>query len=252
MMESDPLISDSVVLAIDAGNTRIKWGVHDGHSWSATGAIATAQSSQLYESLRPALPVDVAIASNVAGERVRSDIEIACDRADLPVTIIRPERQQLGVVNGYRDPQQLGADRWAALIAAHHAESGHKLVVNAGTALTIDALAGDGRFLGGLIVPGPALMRHSLDRGTAALRLTEGTLRDFPESTPDAITSGAIQACIGAIERAGKAMAARGLPPRLIILSGGAAAEIAALLPYESRLHENLVLDGLLLIARNS
>src|ERR1700682_3598421 len=102
-------ISDAVILAIDAGNTRIKWGVHDGHSWSATGAIATAQSSQLYESLRPALRVDVAIASNVAGERVQSDIKIACDRADLPVTIIRPERQQLGVVNGYRAPAPLGA-----------------------------------------------------------------------------------------------------------------------------------------------
>jgi type III pantothenate kinase len=252
MMESDPLISDSVVLAIDAGNTRIKWGVHDGHSWSARGAIGTSESSQLYESLRPALPVDSAIASNVAGEQVQSDIEIACDRADIPLTIIRSERQQLGVENGYRDAQQLGADRWAALIAAHGLEPGHKLVVNAGTALTIDALTGEGRFLGGLIVPGPALMRRSLDRGTAGLRLTEGTLRELPESTPDAITSGAIQACIGAIERTGKAMAARGSPPRLIILSGGGAGEIAGALPYESRLHETLVLDGLLIIARNS
>jgi type III pantothenate kinase len=206
----------------------------------------------LYESLRPALPVEVAIASNVAGDRVRSEIEEACERADTPVTIIRSERQQLGVVNGYRDAQQLGPDRWAALIAAHHLESGHKLVVNVGTALTIDALAGDGRFLGGLIVPGPALMRSSLDRGTAGLRLTEGELRDFPESTPDAITSGAIQACIGAIERTGRAMDARGCPPRLIILSGGAAAEIAPSLPYASRLHENLVLEGLLILARNS
>src|ERR1700682_4981704 len=167
-------VSDSVVLAIDAGNTRVKWGVHDGHSWSARGAIGTAESSQLYESLRPVLPVDSAIASNVAGDQVQSDIEIAWDRADIALTIIRSERQQLGGVNGYRYAQQLGADRWAALIAAHRLEPGHKLVVNAGTALTIDALTGDGRFLGGLIVPGPALMRRSLDRGTAGLRLTEG------------------------------------------------------------------------------
>ena len=129
---------------------------------------------------------------------------------------------------------------------------GHKLVVNAGTALTVDALTAAGRFLGGLIVPGPALMRRSLDRGTAGLRLTEGELRDLPTSTPEAITSGAIQACVGAVERLGKAMAAHGAPPDRIILSGGAAAEIAASLPIAATLHEHLVLDGLVLIARQS
>ena len=125
-------------------------------------------------------------------------------------------------------------------------------MVNAGTALTVDALAAEGRFLGGLIVPGPALMRRSLDRGTAELRLTEGAVADFPESTPDAITSGAIQACVGAIERLAGAMAARGSPPGRIILSGGAAAEIAASLPPQTILRENLVLDGLALIARKT
>jgi type III pantothenate kinase len=243
---------DAVVLAIDAGNTRIKWGVHDGNSWSVTGAIPTAESPGLYEALRPVLPVDLAIASNVAGDGVQGDIERACASANLELTLIRSPREQMGVVNGYGDPHQLGTDRWAALIAAHHAQPGHKLVVNAGTALTIDALTADGKFLGGLIVPGPALMRRSLDRGTAGLRLTEGHLREFPESTPDAITSGAVQACVGAIERLRGAMAARGSPPGLIILSGGAAAEIAGALSMRFVLHENLVLDGLALIARKT
>jgi type III pantothenate kinase len=95
-------------------------------------------------------------------------------------------------------------------------------------------------------------MRRALDRGTAGLRLTEGEVRDLPQSTPDAITSGAAHACVGAIERLARAMAERGSPPGRIILSGGAAAEIAALLPLPSTHRENLVLDGLLLIARNS
>jgi len=241
-----------IILAIDAGNTRIKWGVHDGHAWSATDAISTAESKGLHESLLPALPVEACIASNVAGPAAQSHLERACHKAGIPFTLIRSAPQQLGVVNGYRDPQQLGTDRWAALIAAHHAERGHKLVVNAGTALTVDALTAEGRFLGGLIVPGPALMRRSLDRGTAGLRLTEGEVRDIPQSTPDAISSGAVHACVGAIERLAKAMAERGSPPGRIILSGGAAAEIAALLPLPSTHRENLVLDGLLLIARNS
>ena len=91
---------------------------------------------------------------------------------------------------------------------------------------------------------------EALDRGTAVLRSTEGDFREFPQSTPDAITSGAIQACVGAIERLRAAMTARGTPPGLIILSGGAAAEISGALCLRHVLNQNLVLDGLALIAR--
>jgi type III pantothenate kinase len=244
--------TEAVVLAVDAGNTRIKWGVHDGDAWRDTGSIPTGESAGLYEALRSSLPADLAIVSNVAGPEVKANIEAACAKAETGVTVIQARREQLGVASGYRDPLQLGSDRWAALIAAHHGpEPVHKLVVNAGTALTVDALTADGKFLGGLIVPGPSLMRRSLDRGTAGLRLTEGELREFPESTPDAVTSGAIQACVGAIARLAGLMAARGCPPGRIILSGGAAQEIAQSLPIPFTLRESLVLDGLLLIARN-
>jgi type III pantothenate kinase len=170
----------------------------------------------------------------------------------MALQVIASQANQLGVVNGYREPGQLGSDRWAALIAAHRLEPGNKLVVNVGTALTIDALAGDGRFLGGLIVPGPALMRRSLDRGTAELRLTEGRFDELPRSTPDAITSGAIQAGAGAIAQLRDIMARLGLAPGRAILSGGAAGELAPHLPMECSIHENLVLDGLTLIARHT
>ncbi|MFZ3322046.1 MAG: type III pantothenate kinase [Usitatibacter sp.] len=242
--------ADDAILAIDAGNTRIKWAVHDGHAWSAPGAIATSESASLYESMRPALPVDRAVACNVAGAEVRARIEDACRSAGIEVDVIASQHSQLGVTSGYREPSQLGADRWAALVAAHRGYPGHKLVVNAGTALTIDALAADGYFMGGLIVPGPALMRRSLDLGTAGLRLADGHMREFPQDTADAITSGSIQASIGAIARLGFEMSARDCPVSRIILSGGAAGEIAAWLPYPAILQDNLVLDGLIAIAR--
>ena len=240
------------MLAIDAGNTRIKWGVHDGHSWTASGALDTADANTFYDALPEALPADAAIASNVAGPDVQAAIESACRHAELEVSFVRPERERLGVTNGYRDAAQLGSDRWVALIAAHHARRGHKLVVNAGTALTVDALADDGRFLGGLIVAGPALMRRSLDRGTAALREAHGVVRELPDNTPDAIWSGAVLAGAGAVDRLATAMKAHGASPGLIILSGGAAAEIAPSLTLPFELHENLVLDGLQLIARGT
>jgi type III pantothenate kinase len=245
---SDP----GAILAIDAGNTRIKWAVHDGRAWKASGAIATADSSTLHETLRPGLPVERVIVSNVAGAQVRSHIEEAFRNARVRVDVIVSQRAQLGVTNGYREPSQLGSDRWAALIAAHRGYPDHKLVVNVGTALTIDALSAGGEFMGGLIVAGPALMRRSLDLGTAGLRHTEGAMHEFPQATADAITSGSIQACAGAVARLGDAMGARDCPVGRIILSGGAAGELATWLPYPATLHDNLVLEGLLAIARNS
>jgi type III pantothenate kinase len=245
-MESDPIN----VLAIDAGNTRIKWALHDGAAWIARGTLSTAEADSVGALWSGFSPGTRAIASNVAGDAVGARIDAACAHHGLKLAFIASQRAQLGVTNGYRDPAQLGSDRWAALVAAHRSASGHKLVVSAGTALTIDALCGDGRFLGGLIVPGPALMRRSLDRGTAGLRLTEGAFDPFPTSTPDAITTGALQAAIGALARMREAMARRGVPAERLILSGGAAADIEPHLPMPATLNDNLVLDGLALIAR--
>jgi type III pantothenate kinase len=240
------------VIAIDAGNTRIKWGIHDGQKWVTLGAAPTTEADLIARVLGGIGSGARAIASNVAGANVEAQLERICAEAKVPLRLARSEAEQLGVVSGYREPRQLGSDRWAALVAAHGGDPGHKLVVNAGTALTIDALAADGRFLGGLIVPGPALMRRSLDRGTAGLRLTEGDFRDFPASTPEAITSGAVQACVGAIERMEALMAARGFSPVRVLLSGGAAGELGRHLSLPHAIHENLVLDGLVLIARNT
>lgn len=241
-----------MILAIDAGNTRIKWGLSDGSRWLRRGAVPTAEVETLAAQWGALAAPARAIASNVAGEAVRSGLGRACAERGIALAVIASERERLGVVNGYRDPGQLGTDRWAGLVAAHRSGPGHKLVVNAGTALTIDALAADGRFRGGLIVPGPALMRRSLDRGTAGLRLTEGRFEPFPASTPDAITTGAVQACIGAVERMRAAMAAAGLDPARLVVSGGAAAELAPHLPPGAAMDENLVLEGLLAIARDS
>lgn len=239
-------------LAIDAGNTRIKWGVFDGRKWNPCGALPTAEASRLGAAWHSVAAGIDAVASNVAGVDVERHLKEACAAAGRSLTIIASQPEQLGVRNGYADHRQLGTDRWAGLIAAHHRHAGHKLVVNAGTALTIDALLADGRFVGGLIVAGPALMRRALGRGTAGLRLTEGRFEPFPASTPDAITTGAIQACIGAIERMRASMAGRGWAPARLVVSGGAAAEIAPHLSADAIIEENLVLDGLALIAREA
>lgn len=240
------------VLAIDAGNSRVKWGLRVHDAWQASGAIDTAMANRLGRDW-PAMPRQTrALASNVGGLAVQGQLYEACARHDLLLSLIDTRREQLGVTNGYRHAAQLGTDRWAALIASHHAAAANQLVVNVGTALTIDALRADGVHLGGLIVPGPALMRRSLAQGTAQLRQIEGDFDLFPGSTPDAITTGSVQAAVGAIDRMRAAMIEAGCEPVRLSLAGGAS---AALLPYLAgpvAVNDNLVLDGLVLIARAS
>jgi type III pantothenate kinase len=240
------------ILAIDAGNTRIKWGVHDAIAWTHMGSLASAESPRLADAWSELPPVARAVACSVGHDDVFREVALACEARGVPLLRVESRGEQLGVVNGYRDPGQLGADRWAALIAAHAVGDGHKLVASAGTALTIDALAADGRFVGGVIVAGPALMRRALSGGTARLPLGHAAFEEFPTSTAAAIASGALQACVGALQRMRHAMTERGMPPTHFLLSGGAAGEIAPLLPMPFTMHENLVLDGLLRIARNS
>jgi len=234
----------SRLLAIDAGNTRIKWGLHDGE-WRATGAVATADASSLAAMLAVHGPIERAIASSVAGPAVERELASATRQLGAMLRVVHATAEEGGVVNRYRDPSQLGPDRWAALIAARASGPGPKVVATAGTALTVDALSAAGEFLGGLIVPGPALMRRALQSGTARLREVDGADSDFPASTPDAITSGAIQACAGAIAGVVERLERReGARPE-VLLSGGAAREIAPRLEMPHTLRENLVLDGL-------
>ncbi len=244
-------MSAAPIFALDAGNTRVKWGLRVGDEWVARGAVETADAGKLGRDWPKLPPGTIAIGSNVGGPVVRSQLHEACARHELALTLVASERERLGVRNGYRDAAQLGTDRWVALVAAHHDAPVNQLVVNAGTALTVDALRADGLFAGGLIVPGPALMRRSLGGGTAQLRLLEGAYDPFPKSTPDAITTGSVLAAVGAIERMHAAMAATGFAPERILLSGGAAPELAPHLPMPVTLNDNLVLDGLVLVARN-
>ena len=235
------------VLAIDAGNTRIKWGLHDGARWRKRAWVPTLEADRLKTAFaRLAMPHQIVI-SNVAGRGLRSQLTAVLPRG--PVRWIKGEREQAGVRSSYVAPAQLGCDRWAALIGAHHLYRGAAVVVNAGTALTVDALTADGVFAGGMIAPGVELMRKSLADNTAGLKMRSGEFSYFPDTTGDAIMSGAVNACCGAIERMARFLEDAGQTSPLCMLSGGAAATLAPYLYLEVKLVDNLVLEGLLAIA---
>jgi len=236
-----------MILAVDCGNSRVKWGLHDGNGWLRNGTVALSGIESLKNAWRNVPTEARIVVANVAGPSVRKRLERVLSRRD-KVIWSRAKRSECGVTNGYGKPAQLGADRWAALVAAWSMVRGACLVVVAGTATTVDALKSDGTFAGGLILPGLELMKQSLAQSTAGLPLSRGHFSNAPRSTADAIETGCLLAQAGAIERAFAAME----PGAACILAGGAAARIAPSLGIPARLVDNLVLEGLVLIARAS
>jgi len=234
-------------LLIDAGNTRIKWALVEGNNWRRTGMLPVGQAAELPRQFAGLQGVREAWVSNVAGEDVARQISAACVSAQ--PRFIAAQDMQCGVRNGYSSPSRLGSDRWAALIAAWHLVCGACLVVNSGTATTIDALSAKGEFIGGLILPGMELMQRSLYGATAQLRAEQGEYAPFPLNTADAIFSGALQASCGAIERQHALLGNDSAP---VILSGGAAEALRGCLNAPSRIVDNLVLQGVLLIAQEA
>lgn len=233
-----------MMLCLDAGNTRLKWGLRvedqpPGTPWIATGALAHADIATLADSL-PRAPQRI-VACNVAGPQARAAIEALAQALLVPLAWLTSTATARGVSNGYDHPAQLGADRWAALIGARALHAGNAVVVMAGTATTIDQLDAGGRFRGGLILPGLALMRGALARNTAGLPDARGAYRDAPTNTDDAIAAGCLHATLGAIER----MRGNLGGDAQVMLSGGAAGELAAHVAPPCRRVDYLVLEGL-------
>jgi len=248
------------VLLIDIGNTFLKWGLFRPSVDGSARENRVESGHALLEEIMT-LPAQLAklptpariVVSNVAGTRVRATtIRMLEVWPDAPATFwLVPQDAQCGVVNSYRNPQQLGSDRWAALIGARHLLGTRPaMVVVCGTATTIDFLTGEGVFKGGVIMPGVGLMLRSLHEGTAALPDQGGDFFSYPTQTVDAIASGCQHAQAGAIERlfAGEQ---RVQPDVVCILSGGAAGAVAPRLTIPFQLQENLVIEGLYRISQS-
>jgi type III pantothenate kinase len=256
-----------MLLLIDAGNTRVKWALlpdsapHGDSAlgaWIASGSVARAEVRQLADAWRE-LAFDRVLLSNVAGVAMRAELEqavLGASRTAPALEWFASVAELAGVRNGYRNPAQLGCDRFASVIGAHALFPDRPLIVaTCGTATTVDAVTADGVFIGGMILPGLGLMATSLARNTAQLPQVAETLvvsEPFADHTDAAIVSGCIAAQAGAIERA---IAAHSLhdqsgarPARngvQCVISGGAAGLIAPHLSAPWKKVDNLVLIGL-------
>lgn len=233
-------------LLIDAGNSRIKYGWHDGARWLGHEDIAHADLDRA-DFERHGLPQRILIA-HVASTAVRQGIQEQLGDLVLHAHWLQASATCCGLRNGYAAPERLGPDRWAAAIGAWQRLRGACIVVCAGTATTVDAVDATGHFLGGLILPGHGLMLRALAGGTAALPWAQGACTPFPTNTDDAIETGIRYAQSGAVER----MRAQMPADTPVVLTGGSAAALSALIAAPRIDIPNLVLEGLLCVIRES
>ena len=247
-----------MLIVIDAGNTRTKWAqVQEDGSLTAMQAVTNAkiESSALKKALESA---DKVMIANVAGDELAAQLK-AMMPSKVDVVFATAQTEACHVTNHYEKIETLGIDRWAAVIAAWQLNKQPSIVVNAGTAITIDTLSKDkatkkGAYLGGSILPGLQLMYGSLERNTAKLGSSStGIMRVFPTNTQDAIQTGCMNAVVGAVVLQMKQLEKHCAFLPKIVISGGDAVKIAeALNPQIKRVivAENLVLQGLALLEK--
>lgn len=237
-----------MILEIDWGNTRFKWRLRNESGTLAAGAIDASDRPALQAELtRCAQPTALFVSSVRPTDDEQWLKDWALEAWQLSPCFAVPRPHQAGVRCGYSDPASLGPDRWVALLAAWHRERRPLLVVQAGTALTVDLLDGSGLHLGGYIGPGWQLMRRSLFRDTARVRVSPGSMA-ASSVAPGRSTAAAVDSALSAMAVGLIRIAREQLndPSPAIVLAGGNAERLHSHFP-QALLWPDIVLDGLAL-----
>ena len=248
-------------LLVDIGNSRIKWGIWKNGALDHCGAFTRPDAANIPAGAEAAWgrmpPPRNIITANVAGETIAAALT-AWMQSHWNITphFIQAQARAGGVTNAYEEPGKLGVDRWAALVATRRRYQQAACIVNAGTAITIDAMDENGHHLGGLIVPGVQLMRSSLLEKTADISaraqgqtVKQGTL--LARSTQAAVQGGTLYSAVALIDRIAQDLATQLGPNMARLISGGDAASLHPLLTpgFEHRPH--LVLEGLAILGES-
>jgi type III pantothenate kinase len=248
-------------LAVDVGNTRLKWALYDA---PRPGCALRAHGAEFLENIDkladgpwaglapPARMLGCAVAADVVRRRVEEQME---ELWDIPAQWVVSSSAEAGLTNGYDHPTRLGADRWVAMVGAWHrmlalGAPRPMVVVMVGTAVTVEAVDSHGHFLGGFILPGHGIMLRALESGTAGLHVPTGEVREFPTNTSDALTSGGTYAIAGAIERMVQHVRRHCGSEPACFMTGGAGWKMAPSMSVAFDLVESLIFDGLLEIAQ--
>jgi type III pantothenate kinase len=240
------------MLVIDVGNTNIKSAVWNGHRLIDCGSFATLGTDieNDFEScwLTHTSLISKVMVSNVAASQVRDRIKRFCKTyLDITPEFVVPQKTCMGMSTRYQRPDALGVDRWLASLAAWTLSRGSVCVVDVGTALTVDVVVADGEHVGGLIAPGPDMLKASLVSGTAGIEIDQfGAADRFGINTVEAISLGCRSALKGVLREVEQQLDMLGISETTSwYLTGGAGEVVKELIPNKHIDNPRLVLEGL-------
>lgn len=244
---------------LDIGNSFVKWSsVVDGY-YEFHGSIALDQliNEGLSYLVKDSHVPNEVFFSSVANKTQVDELKtlIQNEWNVLPVQLTS-QQSCCGLTSGYEDFASLGDDRWFAMLGALEVYKQPFIVIDAGTALTIDAVV-DGQHQGGFIVPGLYTMRKALSVGTADLNdLSDVDIESLEQSsdlllatnTSSAILGGSLYMAASFINQLIFDLNSQLKTQFKVVLTGGEASNISTLLDYEYELFTDLVLQGMVFV----
>lgn len=240
-------INQQMIVELDVGNSRIKWRLLAADDLVVVSAGHVPGFDELQRVTELEAEITMARMCSVRGGDVNKQLEDWV-RGKYGVDLVQARVSQScgGVTNQYADVSRLGIDRWLAMLAAYRRAEGACMVIDSGTAFTIDVVDAQGLHLGGHIIPGLRLMRSSLESNTA-IRLDDNYSeysQSLGHSTDEAVFNGTVTALLATIKLHSESLAMAGSVE--IYFAGGDAELLHSLAGLErSEIVTSLVFEGL-------
>ena len=240
-------------LLIDSGNSYIKWSMSTDESFRIEGSCLTKETASLYRLWKNYDVPERVLVANVAGRSFSSDIKkVVKELWSLEAEFLVSSSNCCGLSNSYHKPEQLGVDRWVAMLAAYQTTLGSVVVIDCGTAVTIDLVSEQGVFIGGVIMPGLNTAYKSLQADTHAIdevSSTTSAVSAVAQSTEKGVISGVLLGLAGGIERVVSEQHSLSDKIPAVFLTGGDAEKLMPHLKITVDYQDDLVLQGLRIIA---
>lgn len=235
-------------LLIDIGNSRVKYVVEQAGQLSEIYYCDGGQLIAALERLTISQTIKKVLLVSVNEQAITQQLEKWSAFNQLELLLLTTEKSSFGVTNGYQHFAQMGADRWLAILGAQQLYPNETLlIVDSGTATTIDLLCGTAKHFGGWIIPGVDMMMHSLFNNTKRVTGEFGTITElaFGFNTNDNVNLGCWSATLGAVETAKSEVASLNLTLDKIVYTGGNGCELNRLEKNTSVYCENLIFIGM-------
>ena len=236
-------------LLIDVGNTRAKYHLHPLLEDVPASLLTKQHLIDEHWLSEDKHRISHCLVSAVKESLIIKELENWCHNNHVELVMLKSDSAQHGLINGYTNPETLGVDRWLAMLGGMSLYPDcNLLVVDLGTASTIDIVLSGGKHSGGWICPGIELTAASIFSKAEKVYGQPDLLSefDFGYNSSDGVNQGSIASAIGLIEVAFRHLSKKTKQqPTKILLTGGNAAHISPLLVVEHELIDNLVFIGM-------